>query len=122
MVGRDPGVTVGELESWALPALDANRIGEPKAVVVRPVIEESVEIEVSWDGERLLRDPEGSLRLLVGPNPMGAFAKLSVGGDALAGGERIGPLNAGLMRFLDEELGAGFGPVEPALDVRGSHG
>jgi hypothetical protein len=40
----------------------------------------------------------------------------------LAAGERIGPLNAGLMRFLDEELGAGFGPVEPALDVRGSHG
>lgn len=120
--GRDPGVTVGELESWALPALDADRIGEPKAVVDRPVVEESVEIEVSWDGERLRHDPEGALRLLVGPNPMGAFAKLSIRGDALAAGERIGPLNAGLMRFLDEELGAGFGPVEPALDVRGSHG
>jgi hypothetical protein len=121
-VGRDPGVTAEELEAWALPVLDANRIGEPKAVVDRPVVEESVEIEVSWDGERLRRDPEGALQLLVGPNPMGAFAKLSVRGHVLAAGERIGPLNAGLMRFLDEELGAGFGPVEPALDVRGSHG
>jgi hypothetical protein len=119
-VGRDPGVTVAELESWALPALDARRIAQPKAVVDRPVVQESLEIAVSWDGDRLRRDPEGDLTLLVGPNPMGAYAKIDTR-DALAVGDRIGPLNAALMRFLDEELGAGFGPVEPAPDVRGSH-
>ena len=33
-------------------------------------------------------------------------------------GERVAPLNVALIRFLDEEFGTGFGPVETALDVR----
>lgn len=32
--------------------------------------------------------------------------------------ERVAPLNAALLRFLDAELGTGFGPVEVAPDVR----
>ncbi|HSE09736.1 MAG TPA: ATP-grasp domain-containing protein [Nocardioidaceae bacterium] len=118
-VGRDPGVTVDELEAWALPALDRRRLAQPKAVVDRPVAEEPLEIALSWDGVRLHRDPKGDLTLVVGPNPMGAFAKIDTR-DALAVGDRIGPLNAAMMRFLDEEFDAGFGPVEPAPDVRTS--
>lgn len=50
---------------------------------------------------------------MVAPSPMGTFAKLEVG-DVL----RVGPLNAALMRYRDDELGAGFGPVSAAPDVR----
>jgi hypothetical protein len=54
---------------------------------------------------------------MVAPSPMGTFAKVEVG-DVLRVGDWVGPLNAALMRFLDDELGAGFGPVEAAPDVR----
>ena len=56
---------------------------------------------------------------MVGPAAMGTFAKIDTR-YALAVGDRVGPLNAGLMDFLDAELGAGFGRVEPAPDVRAS--
>lgn len=117
--GRDPGVGAAELESWALTAMDAVRTAQPKAVADRPLVEDSVEIGLSWDGERLHRDPEGPIGLVVGPNSMGAFARLDVG-SLLRPGDRIGPVNAAMMRFLDEELGAGFGPVVSPPDVRRS--
>lgn len=118
-VGRDPGVTAAELEAWALPAMDATRIATPKAVTDRRVTEEPLEIALSWDGSRLRRDDDGPLTLIVGPTATGCFSKITA---PLAVGDRIGPLNAAMMRFLDEELGAGFGPVEPPADVRVSHG
>lgn len=117
--GRDPGHTAAELESWAVPALDAARMVLPKAVVDRRLVEESTEIPVSWDGERLDRDPDGSLRLVMGPIAMGTFAKLDVP-HVPDVGARVGPLNAAMMRFLDEEFGTGIGPVAPAPDVRRS--
>ena len=117
-VGRDPGVTAEELESWALPAMDAERVAVPKAVTERRVTAEPLEITLSWDGSRLRRDDDGPLTLVLGPTASGTFAKITA---PLAVGERIGPLNAAMMRFLDEELGAGLGPVEPAADVRRSH-
>ncbi len=117
-VGRDPGVTAEELESWALPAMDAERVAVPKAVTERRVTEEPLEIALSWDGSRLRRDDDGPFTLIVGPTASGTFAKITA---PLAVGERIGPLNAAMMRFLDEELGACFGPVEPPADVRRSH-
>lgn len=116
-VGRDPCVTVEELEAWAVPAMDADRTAQPKTIVDRRIVEESQEIPLSWDGERLRRDERGGLSLLVGPTAIGAFARLSVG-DALRVGDRIGPLNAAMTAFLDDELGAGFGPVSAPPDVR----
>ena len=117
-VGRDPGVTAQVFESWALPTMDAERVAVPKAVTERRVTEEPLEIALSWDGSRLRRDDDGPLTLIVGPTASGTFAKITA---PLAVGERIGPLNAAMMRFLDDELGAGFGPVEPPADVRRSH-
>lgn len=69
--------------------------------------------------DRVLRSLPSSVRDAI-DRAIGTFAKLDVG-DALVAGQRVGPLNAAMMRFLDEELGAGFGPVEPAADVRPSH-
>ncbi|HEX6246665.1 MAG TPA: hypothetical protein VFZ64_02230 [Nocardioidaceae bacterium] len=115
--GRDPSVTCEELEAWALPALDAARTVQPRALSWQRVAEDSTEIAVGWDGERLHHDPDGGMRLLVGPSPVGTFAKL----DLLDGAtftDRVGVLNAAMMRFLDDELGTDFGLVEPAPDVR----
>jgi hypothetical protein len=121
VAGRDPGVTADDLEAWALPELDEHRTAVPKAVVERLLVDDPTEIAVSWDGDRLHRDDAGSLRVLAAPGASGTFAKMEVG-DALRPGDRLGPLNAAMMRFLDNELDAGIGPVEPPPDVRLSHG
>jgi hypothetical protein len=110
-------VTADEIEAWAVPALDARRTVQARALAPLQLVEDSLEVGVQWDGHRLHPHAEGNMRLLVGPSPVGAFAKVDIlDGTPLPG--RVGPLNAALVRFLDEELDAGFGPVEPAPDVR----
>lgn len=116
--GRDPGVGVEDLESWALTALDRDRIGRPLAISDRRVVDDSHEIALSWDGCDLARsDGPTGLTLTIGPSPTGTFSKLSLE-DTLAVGDRIAPLNAALMRFLDKEFGTAFGMVEAAPDLR----
>jgi hypothetical protein len=39
---------------------------------------------------------------------------------ALVVGDRLGPVNAALMHFLDDEYDAGFGEVEAAPNIRGT--
>jgi hypothetical protein len=87
------------------------------------VVEEPVAVPVVWDGATLRRAADGDgdgdgdgASVQVGPSAVGAFCRLK--DDVLSPGERLGPLNAALLRFLDDELGTGFGPVEPAPDVR----
>jgi hypothetical protein len=47
---------------------------------------------------------------------MGTFCRLR---DVdLPTGERLAPLNAAMMRFLDETLGTGFGRVDVPPDLR----
>ena len=53
---------------------------------------------------------------MVGPSAIGSFVK--VNGDLLRPGDRLATLNAALLRFLDAELGAGFGEVEIPPDLR----
>ncbi len=117
VAGRDPGTTAAALESWAVPAMDACRIAQPKAMVPRRLVDEPVDLTVSWDGTRLVPDPTGDLTVSVGPGGSGAFARLDVG-DSLRPGDRIGPANVALLRFLDEHFDAGVGDVEPPPDVR----
>jgi hypothetical protein len=120
VAGRDPRVSAAEIEAWALPVLDANPIGKPIAVSGKQVAEESLDLAVVWDGERLRparADDRDSLDMIVGPTGSGTFAKIT-SEHAVARGERLAPINVALMRFLDEELGTDFGPVEVAPDVR----
>jgi hypothetical protein len=118
LAGRDPCVTVTELEDWAVPALDARRVTKAVGMSRRRVVEEAVDLPVSWDGATLRRAPAGeaAATVQVGPSAVGAFCRLK--DDLLAPGERLGPLNAAMLRFLDHELDTGFGPVEAAPDVR----
>lgn len=117
VAGRHPGVSAAELEAWAVPALDARRTVQARALAPAQLVEDSLEVGVHWDGARLHPHAAGNMRLVVGPSPVGAFAKVEIPDDTPLP-ERVGPLNAALVRFLDEELDAGFGPVEPAPDVR----
>lgn len=119
LAGRDPEVTVEELESWALTSFDTERFAKPLAVGnhVRPT--DSVDIALSWDGSTLSRSTrdDTGLVLTIGPSAMGFYARIAPC-TGLPPGERIGPLNVALMRFLDEEIGSDFGEVEAAPDVR----
>lgn len=118
VAGRDPGVRAADLEAWALPELDRRRTAQPKGMAAT-TSGERVQIAARWDGHRLHADPAGPLTVQAGPTASGLFAKIEAD-HAVGPGERIGPLNAAMMRLLDEQVGAGFGPVEAPPDVRTS--
>ena len=117
VAGRDAAVTVLDLERWALPELDATRMGKAVAVTLKNTIEESRDIAVTWDGTALTRADDGHLQITMGPMSPGTFATIEVA-SVLRQGDRLAPLNVALMRFLDAEFGCDFGPVEAAPDVR----
>jgi hypothetical protein len=119
LAGRDPEVTVSGLEEWALTAMDANRSAKAIAISDRRIVEKETEIPVTWTGRELATaEPRAAAdaTLQVAPTPIGTFCRLV--GDVLQEGDRLGPLNAALLRYLDAELGAAFGEVTPAPDVR----
>lgn len=115
--GRDPGVGAADLEAWALAVLDERRCAVAKASSFRRRIEEPVRIPVAWDGRELSRDDSAELEVLAGQWGAGVFAKVDAD-RVLRVGDRVGPLNAALVRLLDSELDLGFGPVEAAPSVR----
>jgi hypothetical protein len=117
IAGRDPGVTVAELET-ALPVMDRVRTGRPVAVSERGQLRAAEGYPLAWDGHRFTRSPEDTGTVLsIGDTPAGFFAKIDPCA-VLRPGDRLAPLNAALYAFLDEEYGAGFGPVAPAPSVR----
>jgi hypothetical protein len=122
VAGDAPGVTVAELEDWAVTAMDTQRLTKPLAISHRSLTEHSIDIPVRWEGGALLPDPdrrddEEGPRVLVGPSAQGSYCRLD--GLRMEPGERVGPLNVELMGFLDRHLGAGFGEVSAPPDVRG---
>ncbi|RYP85712.1 hypothetical protein EKO23_11975 [Nocardioides guangzhouensis] len=117
IAGRDPGVTVAELET-ALPVMDRVRTGRPVAVSEGRSLHVTDSYPLAWDGQRFTRtDEETGNVLAIGDTPTGFFAKVDPCA-ALHPGERLAPLNAALYAFLDVEYDAGFGPVSPAPSVR----
>jgi hypothetical protein len=115
----DPGVTATDLEAWALPELDRARLTKVIGMSSRRAVEEPCEVAVTWDGTALHRAAaagEESPKVMLGPTAVGCFVRLS--GDLVSAGERVAPLNAALLRFLDAEFDTGFGEVTPAPDLR----
>jgi len=118
LAGRDPGLSARELES-VLPLMDRVRIGKPVAVGPTRTSGGPVSHPVAWDGTRLTRATGHTGTVLeMGDTPTGFFARLEPC-RLLEPGDRLGPLNAALMAFLDEEHGTEFGPVTPAPSLRG---
>jgi hypothetical protein len=74
-------------------------------------------------------EPDGSCRaatdgevadgsLLLGPGPMGGFVRLTFDPARTPVGPSIAPRAAAGFTWADRELGTGFGPLEPAVNVR----
>jgi len=116
--GRDPAVSVADLEAWALPRMDGARFARPVAMSPRRVVADPFDVHVRWDGRRLSRSTsETGWQVSVGPNPAGTYCRLVTPSDPVPG-TRVAALNGALMGFLDEELHTGFGRVRSAPDVR----
>lgn len=117
VAGLDTGVTVADLESL-VPLMDAERSGIPIAIGQGVSLGTSDEYDLHWDGATLTRaaGPTGNT-LVLADTPSGFFSKIAPCG-ALGPGDRLAPVNAALMAFLDREYDTGFGPVEAAPDVR----
>ena len=117
LAGRTPGISARELES-GVALMDQVRIGKPLAVG-ETTLGGPDSYPVAWDGIRLRRSSEDTGTVLeLGDTPTGFFARLEPC-RLLRPGDRLAPLNAALLAFLDEEYDTGFGPLEPAPSLRG---
>jgi hypothetical protein len=117
VAGRDPGVDAASLERWAVDVLDARRFAKAVAVAPAAVAAEPVDVPVAWEGSLLQRSTQATgWQVSAGPNGAGTFVRLDTPDHV--DGTRTGELNVALLEFLDRELGAGFGEVRIAPDVR----
>ena len=110
-------MTVADLEAL-VPLMDAERSGRPVAIGQGVSLGTSDEYDLDWDGTTLTR-AEGTTgnTLVLADTPSGFFSRISPCA-ALAPGDRLAPVNAALLAYLDREYDAGFGPVEAAPDLR----
>jgi hypothetical protein len=98
--------------------MDTNRLSKPIAMSPHGLGDDPFDLDVSWDGSRLSRSRAGTgWSVSVGPSSAGTYVRLNAPTEALDG-HRVADLNVALMRFLDAELGADFGEVAAAVDVR----
>lgn len=113
--GLETGLSAPDVEGL-VPAMDALRSGRVACVSDRVDAEESYPL--AWDGTAFTRTTEETGNVFsIGPTPSGSFARVEPCA-AVRRSTRLAPLNAALVRFVDETYGAGVGPVEPAPDVR----
>jgi hypothetical protein len=118
LAARDPGAPAAAVEAWALPRMDERRFAKPVAMSSRTLTKEPLELPVTWDGAALSGSShETGWSVSVGASSVGTYARLNTPSDGLDG-TRVASLNVALMRFLDDELGADFGEVSAAPDVR----
>jgi hypothetical protein len=101
--------------------MDAERTGKVVCVGEGTASPESASWPLTWDGRAFARatgdtGDTGNL-FAIGPTPSGLFAKVDPC-SAVVPGQRLAPVSAALVAYVDATYGAGIGPVEPAPDVR----
>ncbi len=117
VAGIDTGLAVADLESL-VRVLDEERTGRAVGLGDGVTVPGPDEYPVRYDGTTLERSEEETGNVLVvGNTPAGFFAKIHPCA-SLRPGDRLAPLNAALIDFLDREYDAGLGPVVAAPDVR----
>ena len=117
VAGVDTGVTVADVEA-RVEQMDAERTGRVIAVAEGPRVGRRLSYPVTYDGVSFRRsDRETGNTLSVADTASGFFAQVDPC-VALEPGRRLADVTAALLRFVDAEYGAGFGPVEVAPDVR----
>jgi len=98
--------------------MDAERNGRPVAIGQGTSLGTSDDYDLDWDGTTLTRAAGTTGNTLVlADTPSGFFSKISPCA-ALSPGDRLAPVNAALLAYLDREYDAGFGPVQVAPDLR----
>ncbi|MGI8645446.1 MAG: hypothetical protein ACR2JD_03865 [Nocardioides sp.] len=110
LAGRDPGISVADLETL-VSLLDAHRRGRPTALMARLHIGEAHEFPVRWDGRALHHSPVPTGDVVaVSDTPTGSLAAI-VPCSFLGVGDRLAVLDLALKNLLDREYAAGFGPL-----------
>ena len=117
VAGIETGLTPGDVEGL-VPAMDAQRTGKVVCVADGTVVEADDSYPVAWDGTRFTRAATDTGNVLsVGATASGLFAKVDPC-TAVVPGQRLAPVNAALVAYVDATYGTQFGAVEPAPDVR----
>lgn len=118
VAGEDPGVGVADLEAL-VPLMDEHRSGKVVAMAPGTHLGRDESYPVAWDGAAFSRaGHETGNTLVAADTASGLFAKVEPC-VALVPGQRLAPVNAALLDFVDRTYGTGLGPVGVAPDVRG---
>jgi hypothetical protein len=117
LAGVDTGLRAADVEAL-VPEMDAHRTGKVVAFAEGTTLEHEDAYPVAWDGASFSRaERETGSLLSVGGTPSGLFAKVDPC-SAVVPGQRIAPVNAALLAYVDATYGSSFGAMEPAPDVR----
>lgn len=118
VAGVDTGLSAADVEGL-VPLMDARRAGKVVAVSEGGAkVGDEVSFPLTWDGRDFARAERDTCNTLsAADTPAGLFAKVDPCA-ALARGQRLAVVNAGLLRFVDRELGTAFGALDAAPDVR----
>jgi hypothetical protein len=117
VAGVDTGLTAADVEEL-VAEMDAQRTGKVVCVAEGTTTGRDESYPVAWDGSAFSRsDVETGNVFSIGATPSGLFAKVDPF-TALEPGQRLAPVNAALVAYVDAAYGAGIGAVEPAPDVR----
>jgi len=117
VAGVETGLTAADVEAL-VPAMDAQRTGKVVCVGEGTPLESEESYPVAWDGSAFSRSDEETGNVFsIGATPSGLFAKVEPC-TALVPGQRLAPVNAALVAYVDATYGTRFGAVQPAPDVR----
>jgi hypothetical protein len=117
VAGVDTGLRAADVEEL-VAEMDAHRTGKVVCVAEGPTIDREDTYPVAWDGQSFSRaDEETGNVFSIGPTPSGLFAKVDPC-TALVPGQRLAPVSAALLAYVDATYCTGLGSAEPAPDVR----
>ena len=113
----DTGLTAADVEGL-VPEMDAHRTGKVLCVGQGRTVDHDESYPIAWDGTAFTRaEGETGNVFSIGSTPSGLFARVDPC-TAVVPGQRLAPVNAALVAYVDATYDAGFGAVEPAPDVR----
>jgi hypothetical protein len=117
VAGVDTGLTAADVEGL-VPDMDARRSGKVVCTAEGTAVERDESYPVAWDGTAFSRAPSDTGNVFtIGATPSGLFAKVDPC-TALVPGQRLAPVNAALVAYVDATYGTRVRAVEPAPDVR----
>lgn len=117
IAGVETGLTAAEVEGL-VPDMDARRTGKVVCAAEGTTVDRDESYPLTWDGTAFSRasSDTGSV-FSIGAIPSGLFATVDPC-TAVVPGQRLAPVNAALLAYVDATYGSNFGAMEPAPDVR----